>query len=116
MRSQCTFTLASSAAPWARRTATSDTSSAVTSHPCVWTTIREHRSTLGPDGLAARRADQRWDFTWARVRDDMESRLHRSPELAIVRDDVRARQDPSVAAADKIIAALGADFTGALGS
>jgi len=82
----------------------------------VWTSIREHRSTLGPDGIAAKRADQRWDFTWALVRDEMESRLHRSPELAIVRDDVRAGRIQAVAAADKIIAALGADFSGAVRS
>src|SRR5688500_8304198 len=69
----------------------------------VWTTIREHRSTLGPDRLAAKRAVQRWDFTWALVRDEMESRLHRSPELAIVRDDVRVGRIQAVDAADKII-------------
>ena len=76
----------------------------------VWAGIREHRAALGVDGLAALRADQRWDFTWALVRDELESRLRRSPELAAVRDDVRAGRVQAVAAADAIIAGgLGAD-------
>jgi LAO/AO transport system kinase len=78
----------------------------------VLTSIREHRSALGPDGLATKRADQRWDFTWALVRDEMETRLRRSPELTVVREDLRAGKIQAVAAADKIITALGADFSG----
>lgn len=70
----------------------------------VWSSVGEHRSALGPDGLAAKRADQRWDFTWALVRDELESRLRRSPDLAVVRDDVRAGRLQAVAAADEIIA------------
>ncbi len=69
----------------------------------VWTSVVEHRTALGPDGLAAKRADQRWDFTWALVRDELESRLRRSPELAAVRDDVRAGRLEAVAAADLIL-------------
>ena len=82
----------------------------------VWTSIREHRATLGPDGLAAKRADQRWDFTWALVRDELESRLRRSPELAIMREDVRAGKVQAVAAADKIIAGLRPDSSETHGS
>lgn len=72
----------------------------------VWTSIKQHRSALGSEGLAAKRADQRWDFTWALVRDELESRLRQSPELAAVRDDVRAGRSQAFAAADKIIATL----------
>lgn len=74
----------------------------------VWTRVREHRSNLGRDGLAAKRADQRWDFTWTLVRDEMEARLRRSPDLAAIRDDVRAGTIEATAAADKIIETLGA--------
>ncbi len=73
----------------------------------VWTSIREHRSKLGPDGLGAKRADQRWDLTWALVRDEMESRLRRSTELAVVREDVRAGKLQATAAADRIIDSFG---------
>lgn len=72
----------------------------------VWTRVLEHRSALGPDGLASKRADQRWEFTWALVRDELESRLRRVPELALVREDVRTGRIAAAAAADEIVAGL----------
>ena len=68
---------------------------------------------LGEDGLAAKRAQQQLDFTWALVRDELEQRLRRSSGVAAVRDEVRdlvLRGDlQATAAADRIIAAFDAD-------
>lgn len=72
----------------------------------VWADVLRHRSALGLDGRTAKRADQRWDFTWALVRDELESRLRRAPELARLREDVRAGRIPAVAAAEEIIDSL----------
>lgn len=76
----------------------------------VWSSIGEHRSTLRPDGLAAKRADQRWDLTWTLVLDEMQTRVRRSPELALIREEVRNGRMPTVTAADRIISALGDDL------
>lgn len=73
----------------------------------VWAGVLKHRSALGLDGLAAKRAEQRWDLTWALVRDELESRLRRVPELALVREGVRAGRIPATVAADAIIDSLG---------
>ena len=48
------------------------------------------RRASATEGLAAKRADQRLDFTWALVRDELEQRLRRSPAVAAIRADVRA--------------------------
>ena len=37
----------------------------------VWEQVLAHREHLGADGLAAKRADQQLDFTWALVRDEL---------------------------------------------
>jgi LAO/AO transport system kinase len=70
---------------------------------------------MGEGGLAAKRAGQQLDFTWALVRDELESRLRRSPGVAAVRDAVReevlAGRLQAVAAADRIIAAFDGDGT-----
>ena len=57
----------------------------------VWEQVLAHRDHLGEDGLAAKRAEQQLDFTWALVRDELADRLRRSPGVAAVRDDVRRR-------------------------
>ena len=49
-----------------------------------------HREHLGASGLAAKRARQQLDFTWALVRDELDQRLRRSAGVAAVRDEVRA--------------------------
>ena len=76
----------------------------------VWRQVLAHRESLGVDGLAAKRADQRLDFTWALVRDELEQRLRRSPAVAAiradVRDDVRSGELPPTAAADRILEAF----------
>ena len=68
-----------------------------------------HREHLGEDGLAAKRARQQLDFTWALVRDELDQRLRHSPGVAAIRDEVRAAvlagELPATAAADRILAA-----------
>ncbi len=49
-----------------------------------------HRDHLGEDGLAAKRARQQLDFTWALVRDELAQRLRRSRGVAAIRDEIRA--------------------------
>jgi LAO/AO transport system kinase len=81
----------------------------------VWRQVMAHRETLGPDGLAAKRADQRLDFAWALVRDELEHRLRRSPAVAGIRADVReavrSGELAPTAAADRILAAFDEDST-----
>jgi LAO/AO transport system kinase len=81
--------------------------------PAVWDTVLEHRRSLGEEGLAAKRAAQQLDFTWALVRDELEQRLRRSPGVAGVREEVRAEvlagRLQATTAADRIIAAFDAD-------
>ncbi len=81
--------------------------------PEVWEKVLAHRASLGDDGLAAKRAEQQLDFTWALVRDELESRLRRSPGVAAVRDEVRAEvlggRLPATAAADRILSAFDSD-------
>ncbi len=76
----------------------------------VWRQVLAHRESLGADGLAAKRADQRLDFTWALVRDELEQRLRRSPSVAAIRSDVReavrSGELPPTAAADRILEAF----------
>ena len=76
----------------------------------VWEQVLAHRAALGADGLAAKRADQRLEFTWALVRDELEQRLRRSPEVAAIRADVReavrSGELAPTAAADRILEAF----------
>ena len=75
----------------------------------VWKRVIGHREHLGEDGLAAKRARQQLDFTWALVRDELADRLRRSPAVAEIRDEVRAAvlagELPATTAADQILAA-----------
>jgi LAO/AO transport system kinase len=81
--------------------------------PEVWDKVLAHRESLGPEGVARKRATQQLDFTWALVRDELEERLRRSPKVAAVRDDVRrqvlAGTLPATAAADRLLEAFDAD-------
>ena len=76
----------------------------------VWEQVLAHRESLGADGLDAKRADQRIEFTWALVRDELEQRLRRSPDVAAiraeVREAVRSGELPPTAAADRILEAF----------
>jgi LAO/AO transport system kinase len=76
----------------------------------VWEQVLAHREALGADGLDAKRADQRLDFTWALVRDELEQRLRRSAEVAAIRAEVRqavrSGELPPTAAADRILEAF----------
>ena len=78
--------------------------------PEVWEKVLAHRASLGEDGLARKRAEQQLDFTWALVRDELESRLRRSSGVAAVRAEVRsevpAGRLPAAAAAARILSAF----------
>jgi len=75
----------------------------------VWQRITEHREHLGEAGLAAKRADQQLEFTWALVRDELAERLRLSPGVAAIREDVKdavlAGELTAPVAADRLLAA-----------
>jgi len=75
----------------------------------VWEKVDEHRQHLGEDGLAAKRANQQLDFTWALVRDELDQRLRRSAPVRAVREEIRAAilagEIAAPEAADRILAA-----------
>lgn len=75
----------------------------------VWQRVLDHRDHLGADGLAAKRAEQQLEFTWALVRDELAERLRRSPGVAAIRDEVRAAvlsgELTAPEAADRLLAA-----------
>jgi LAO/AO transport system kinase len=78
--------------------------------PEVWEKVLAHRESLGEEGLAAKRAAQQLDFTWALVRDELEQRLQRSAAVASVREELREEllsgRVQATTAADRIIAAF----------
>ncbi|GAA1921140.1 methylmalonyl Co-A mutase-associated GTPase MeaB [Nocardioides marmoribigeumensis] len=88
------------------------TCSGLTGHgvPEVWAKVVAHRESLGEQGVAAKRAQQQLDFTWALVRDELEQRLRRSPGVAAVREAIRAEvlsgALPATAAADRLLEAF----------
>ena len=75
----------------------------------LWRQVLAHREHLGGAGLHEKRAAQQLDFTWALVRDELEQRLRRSPEVRAVREEIRAAvlsgELPATVAADRILAA-----------
>jgi LAO/AO transport system kinase len=75
----------------------------------LWQRVLDHREHLGADGLAAKRAEQQLEFTWALVRDELEQRLRHSPGVRAIRDEVREQvlsgELPATVAADRILAA-----------
>ncbi len=75
----------------------------------LWQQVLAHRDHLGEQGLAAKRAEQQLDFTWALVRDELAERLRGNAGVAAIRDEVssavRAGELPATIAADRIIAA-----------
>lgn len=76
----------------------------------VWERVLSHREHLGAEGLAAKRAEQQLEFTWALVRDELEQRLKRSPGVAAIREQVRREvlggTITASEAADRILAAF----------
>ena len=76
----------------------------------VWDAVHRHRTALGPDGLAHKRSGQRWELTWALVRDELDQRLQRSAAVADtaarVRPEVLAGTLPAPAAADALLRAF----------
>jgi LAO/AO transport system kinase len=79
----------------------------------VWERVLAHRESLGDEGLAAKRAEQQLEFTWALVRDELAQRLRRSPGVRAIRDDVRrqllAGELTAPLAADRLVAAYDED-------
>ncbi len=77
--------------------------------PELWAAVTAHRTDLGVGGLAAKRATQQVDLTWALVRDELDQRLRRSPGISEIRDAiVKAVADgelSAAAAADQLLAA-----------
>lgn len=75
----------------------------------VWHRVLRHREFLGRRGLADKRARQQLDFTWALVRDELDSRLAANAAVAEVRGAVReqviAGELTAVGAADLILEA-----------
>ena len=75
----------------------------------VWERVLAHRSRWGRQGLAAKRADQQLDFTWALVRDELDQRLRRSPGVERDPDEVARScsrgELPAPLAADRLLAA-----------
>ncbi len=84
--------------------------------PQVWQAVKDHRTALGEAGLADKRAGQRWELAWSLVRDELDQRLRRSPQVAAateqLRDAVRSGATPAPAAADAILRAFDADRPG----
>ena len=78
----------------------------------LWQRVLAHREHLGDDGLAAKRAAQQLEFTWALVRDELDQRLRHSPAVRAVRDEIRDQvlsgELPATVAADQILAAYDA--------
>lgn len=79
----------------------------------VWGEIEKHQAKLGAEGLAAKRADQQLEFTWALVRDELEQRLRHSPHVKAEREEVsRLVREGTInapEAADRILAAYDED-------
>ena len=75
----------------------------------VWAQVEAHRTYLGPEGLAHKRAAQQLELTWSLVRDELARRLSASAGVAAVRDEIRSAvlsgDLPATEAADRIIAA-----------
>ncbi|WP_193614638.1 methylmalonyl Co-A mutase-associated GTPase MeaB [Nocardioides lijunqiniae] len=79
----------------------------------LWERVLAHREHLGDDGLAAKRARQQLDFTWALVRDELDQRLRHSPGVRAIREEVSAAvlagEVPATVAADRLLAAYDRD-------
>lgn len=76
----------------------------------VWSRVLRHREFMGHRGVDEKRAQQRLDFTWTLVRDEIEQRLATDETVADVRERVRAdvlsgTLSPA-AAADEILRAF----------
>ncbi len=75
----------------------------------VWQRVLRHRAFLGARGLAAKRAEQQLEFTWALVRAELDARLAADEQVKQVRSAIReqviAGELTAVAAADLILQA-----------
>ncbi len=76
----------------------------------VWAQVLEHRTFLGADGLAQKRASQQWEFTQTLVRDELDQRLTKSAAVQKVQSKIKrevlAGELPASVAADRILAAF----------
>jgi LAO/AO transport system kinase len=82
----------------------------------VWEQVLAHRIALGDSGLLTKRTQQQINFTWALVRDALESRLVSSSAVATVRDEVLSEVEAgrlsASDAADRLLVAFDQTFTG----
>jgi LAO/AO transport system kinase len=78
--------------------------------PGVWQAVLDHRAFLDQQGLADKRAAQRWELTMALVRDELDQRLRRSPAVIALSERLRAEvladTTPAPGAADAILRAF----------
>src|SRR4029077_17144575 len=78
--------------------------------PELWQAVLKHRASLGAEGLTDKRSGQRWELTWALVRDELDQRLRRSPAVLAateeLREQVLADTTPAPSAADAILRAF----------
>lgn len=76
----------------------------------LWATVLRHREAVGPGGIAAKRAAQRWTLAQELMRDELEQRLRRSPGVAavqdVIEDAVLSGELSPAAAADELLAAF----------
>ncbi len=76
----------------------------------VWEAIGRHRTSLGAQGLSQKRSAQRWELTWALVRDELDQRLRRAPAVVAAAEKLRAEvladAIPAPSAADAILRAF----------
>lgn len=79
----------------------------------IWERIGAHREFLGERGIAAKRAEQQWEFTWTLVRDELDRRLRDSPGVDEAAGEARAAVlDGSLTAAEAAERILAAWDTG----
>ncbi|WP_188782042.1 methylmalonyl Co-A mutase-associated GTPase MeaB [Nocardioides phosphati] len=82
----------------------------------LWAEVEKHQEKLGAEGLAAKRADQQLEFTWALVRDELEQRLRNSARVKTEREEisrlVREGAINAPEAADRILAAYDGEASG----
>lgn len=79
----------------------------------IWERIDAHREFLGERGIAAKRAEQQWEFTWTLVRDELDRRLRDSPGVDEAAGEARAAVlDGSLTAAEAAERILAAWDTG----
>ena len=78
--------------------------------PELWQAVLRHRASSDRTAWRDKRSGQRWELTWALVRDELDQRLRRSPAVVAAADRLRAEvladTTPAPGAADAILRAF----------